>query len=271
MAAGAIDHVERSGIRQLMRFGNLPRIGVIEIFLHRMHSYGHHIGPLLARLLGLGDRLLNIAVVMRVAAFAQPIDLPVLIGGHAVERHGSGDETQLAATRRRCEHQRLKRVRLGLIRSRLRYAIGLQRVPQAGDALRPLVPGMVGGMSARLIADMLGGIGHFGRNIENRIRTVRAAALRDGRLELADGDVGRLDVLLHRLEQRVEVECGAVRRRGVGPGEMLPQPFVEQQIAIDQHGDAVRVRAIRRIAVMLRNGCCGIGIRRRRCGFRRIR
>ena len=38
---------------------------------------------------------------------------------------------------------------------------------------------------------------------------------------------------------------GAIRGVGVRALEMAPQSLMEQQIAVDQHGDAVRIRAIR--------------------------
>ena len=86
---------------------------------------------------------------------------------------------------------------------------------------------------------------HFRRNVEDRVRGIWAAALGDRGFEFAHGDVRSLNVLLHRREQRVEVEGGAIRGVGVRALEMAPQSLMEQQIAVDQHGDAVRIRAIR--------------------------
>ena len=112
---------------------------------------------------------------------------------------------------------------------------------------------MVGGMSAGVVSHVAGGIGHFRRYVENRVGTVGAASLGDWSLEVAYGDVGGLNVLPHRLKQRIKIESSAIRGAGVGTAETVPQALVEQQVAIHQHGDAVGIRAIRRIAVMLRH------------------
>ena len=100
MAAGTVDNVEGTSVGKLMGFRNLPGIGVIKVFLHRVHGDGHHIGTLLAGLVGLVYRALDVAAVIRVAVFAQTIHLPVLVGGHAVEGDRAGDQTQLAAAGR---------------------------------------------------------------------------------------------------------------------------------------------------------------------------
>ena len=245
MAAGTVNNVEGTSVGKLMGFRNLPGIGVIKVFLHRVHGDGHHIGTLLAGLVGLVYRALDVAVVIRVAVFAQTIHLPVLVGGHAVEGDRAGDQTQLAAAGRGIDDQRFGGVGFGFVRAGLGDAIGLKRVPQTGDAIRPLIPGMVGGVCAGVVSHVAGGIRHFRRNVEDRVRGIWAAALGDRGFEFAHGDVRSLNVLLHRREQRVEVEGGAIRGVGVRALEMAPQSLMEQQIAVDQHGDAVRIRAIR--------------------------
>lgn len=88
------------------------------------------------------------------------------------------------------------------------------------------------------------------RNVEHRIPGVGATARRDRRFEFAHRDIGGIDVLAHRFEQTGEVIGRTVRRRGIGTGEVVPQTRVEQQIAIDHHGDAIGIRTVRRIAVM---------------------
>ena len=70
---------------------------------------------------------------------------------------------------------------------------------------------------------------------------------------------------VHRFEQRVEVERGTIGGGSVRPGEMLPQSLMEQQIAVDQHGNAIRIRAVGRITVMLLNGFNGLAV-----GFGRL-
>ncbi len=83
---------------------------------------------------------LDIAVVMRIALLAQAIDLPVMVGGHAVERHRAGDQAELAAARGRVDDQRLGGVLLVLVRTGLRDALGRERIPQASDAVGTLIP-----------------------------------------------------------------------------------------------------------------------------------
>ena len=112
---------------------------------------------------------------------------------------------------------------------------------------------MVGGVRAGGVADRGRGIGDLRWHVEYRIAGVGTAAFGDRRLELAHGDVGRLDVWLHGFEQRREIERRAVGGGGVRTGEMLPQVRMEQQVAVDQHGDAVGVRAVGRIAMVLHN------------------
>lgn len=120
-----------------MGFRNLPGIGVIKVFLHRVHGDGHHIGTLLAGLVGLVYRALDVAVVIRVAVFAQTIHLPVLVGGHAVEGDRAGDQTQLAAAGRGIDDQRFGGVGFGFVRAGLGDAIGLKRVPQTAMPSAP--------------------------------------------------------------------------------------------------------------------------------------
>ena len=140
MASGAVDHVERAGVRELMCLGDLPRIGVVDVFLHRMHGHGHHVGALFTGGLGLGDGTVDVGLMLGVAGFAQAVDLPVMVGGHAVERHRAGDQAELAAARGRVDDQRLGGVLLGLVRTGLRDALGRERIPQAGDAVGTLIP-----------------------------------------------------------------------------------------------------------------------------------
>ena len=64
MASGAVDHVERAGVRELMRLGDLPRIGVVDVFLHRMHGHGHHVGALFTGGLGLGDGTVDVGLML---------------------------------------------------------------------------------------------------------------------------------------------------------------------------------------------------------------
>ena len=124
-------------------------------------------------------------------------------------------------------------------------------------------------MSAGVVSHVAGGIGHFGRYVENRVGTVGAASLGDWSLEVAYGDIRGLNVLFHRLKQWIKVEGSAIRGTGVGTAETVPQALVEQQVAIHQHGDAVGIRAIRRIAVMLRHRLRnGSGFVQRRIGNR---
>ena len=112
---GTIYHIERAGIRELMRLGYLPGIGVINIFLHGMQRYGYHIGTLLTGFVRLIHRTLDIAVVMRIALLAQAIDLPVMVGGHAIDGHRTGHQTEFAAACGRINDQRLKGILLGFV------------------------------------------------------------------------------------------------------------------------------------------------------------
>ena len=72
----------------------------------------------------------------------------------------------------------------------------------------------------------------------------------DRGLKLAHRDVGGIDIFTHRLKQAGEIEGRAIGGRGVGTRKIIPQPLMEQQVAVDEHGDAVRIRAIRGVAVM---------------------
>lgn len=74
----------------------------------------------------------------------------------------------------------------------------------------------------RRVSHVAGGISHFGRYVDNRVGTVRAASLGDRSLEVAYGDVGGLNVLPHRLKQRIKIESSAIRGAGVGPTETIP-------------------------------------------------
>ena len=124
-------------------------------------------------------------------------------------------------------------------------------------------------MSAGVVSHVAGGIGHFRRYVENRVGTVGATSLGDWSLEVTYGDIRGLNVLFHRLKQWIKVEGSAIRGTGVGTAETVPQALVEQQVAIHQHGDAVGIRAIRRIAVMLRHRLRnGSGFVQRRIGNR---
>lgn len=105
-------------------------------------------------------------------------------------------------------------------------------------------------MRACAIPHLGGRVGDLRGNVEHRIPGVGATARRDRRFEFAHRDIGGIDVLAHRFEQTGEVIGRTVRRRGIGTGEVVPQTRVEQQIAIDHHGDAIGIRTVRRIAVM---------------------
>ena len=122
------------------------------------------------------------------------------------------------------DDQRFGGVGFGFVRAGLGDAIGLKRVPQTGDAIRPLIPGMVGGVCAGVVSHVAGGIRHFRRNVEDRVRGIWAAALGDRGFEFAHGDVRSLNVLLHRREQRVEVEAVPSVALGFGPWKWLHNP-----------------------------------------------
>ena len=190
--------------------------------------------------------------MVRISGFAKAIHTPVVVRRLRVQRHGSRNQTKLAATGRRIDDQRLIRILFGFIGAGLGDAILIKCVPQARDAVSTLVPGMIRRMRAGAIPHVFRGVGHFRRNIENRIGGIWTATLCNRCFELAYGDVGSFDIFAHRLEQTGEIECGAVGGRGVGAGILVPQSLMEQQISVDKHGDAIGVGAIRRIAMMLR-------------------
>ena len=189
--------------------------------------------------------------MVRVAEVAQTVHAPVVVGGEAVERHGAGDQAERAAAGGRFDEQRLVGFGLRVVGAGVGDAQAVQRGGEPLDALGALVPGVVGGVCAGRVADAGRGIGDFGRDVEDRVAGVGAAALGDGGFELAYGDVRFLDVPAHRFEQRVEVEGGAVGGGGVRAFEVHPQFGVEEQVAVDQHGDAVVVRAVGGIAGVL--------------------
>ena len=58
---------------------------------------------------------LDIAVMMRIALLAQTIDLPVMVGGHAIDGHRTGHQTEFAAAGGRIDDQRLERIFLGFV------------------------------------------------------------------------------------------------------------------------------------------------------------
>ena len=250
VASGTVDDVECTGVGQLMRFGLLPRVGVVKIFLHGMHGDGHHVGALFTGLFGFGYGFVDVGLMVRIAALAQTVDAPIIIGGLRVQGHGTGDQAQFAATGRGIDDQRFGRVFLGLVGARLGDAVLVEGIPQACDAIRALIPRMVRRMRACAIPHLGGRVGDLRGNVEHRIPGVGATARRDRRFEFAHRDIGGIDVLAHRFEQTGEVIGRTVRRRGIGTGEVVPQTRVEQQIAIDHHGDAIGIRTVRRIAVM---------------------
>ena len=217
-----------------------------------MHGHGHHVGTLFSSGLCLGHGLVDIGLMVRISGFAKAIHTPVVVRRLRIQRYGSRNESDFAAARRRIDDQRLIRILFGFIGTGLRYAVLFKRVPQTCDAVGTLIPRMIRSMSAGIISHIFRGIGHFWRNIENRIGGIWTATLCDRCFEFTYGDVGSFDIFAHRLEQTGEIKCGAVGGRGVGAGILVPQSLMEQQITVDKHGDAIGIGTIRGIAMMLR-------------------
>ena len=53
--------------------------------------------------------------MMRIALLAQAINLPVMVGGHAIDGHRTGHQTEFAAACGRINDQRLKGILLGFV------------------------------------------------------------------------------------------------------------------------------------------------------------
>ena len=94
--------------------------------------------------------------MVRIAALAQTVDAPIIIGGLRVQGHGTGDQAQFAATGRGIDDQRFGRVFLGLVGARLGDAVLVEGIPQACDAIRALIPRMVRRMRACAIPHLGG-------------------------------------------------------------------------------------------------------------------
>ena len=106
---------------------------------------------------------------------------------------------------------------------------GVEGVEGGVDALRAAVHGVVGGQRAPVEARGLDAPDDLGRHAVDRVGRQRLAGRGDGRLEVADAEVGRGDHGLHVGEHRGEVVRRA-RARGVVLGH-VDDRRVQQDVA----------------------------------------